>query len=211
MRAAILFLMTAAAGLAQLENDTITTTAQSADPGKMDQASVRVCVAAEDGVGLDEVLGAVQSLGISERNLVTAGADPGWYCPYPEPPKLYTLWQFTYSVPLTKIQQALAALVRAKAAPPPGLYMGYGVEAGWSAAAECALPTLLSQARRHAETVAAAAGLRVGAVVALSDGSTVDLSSGGIGTPMLAMVGAPMGQQTASLGCQVVAQFKLLR
>src|SRR4051812_35581468 len=101
MRTAILLLLASAAAFAQLDNDTITVTAMQADPGQTDQASVSVCLAAEIGTGLDEVLAPLHELGISERNLVTAGNGPGGNCPYPEASeKRYTWWQFAYSAPL---------------------------------------------------------------------------------------------------------------
>jgi hypothetical protein len=212
MRAAILLLLASAAAFAQLDNDTITITALQPDPGQTYQASVSVCLAAEIGTGLDEVLAPLHGLGISERNLVSAGGVQGWYCPYTEPSeKPYVWWQFAYSAPLRTIQQTFATLAQTKASLRPGLYLAYAVERDWSAAPECAVPTLLSQARRHAENVAAAAGLRVGAVVALSDG-TVDVSYGSVGASASALAAANMITTTVSVArCQVIAQFKLLR
>jgi len=213
MRAAILLLLVSTAAFAQLDNDTITITALQAVSGQRDEASVSVCLVAEIGTGLDEVLATLQGLGVSERNLVEAGAERGWYCPYPEPWKNFVWWQFTYSTPVTRIQETFGALARTTTSLSPGLYLGYGVERDSSAAPECAVPTLLSQARRQAENVAAAAGLRVGPILALSDG-TVDPTYVGvgasIGSPALAQAGA-MIRQVLTPACQVIAQFKLLR
>jgi hypothetical protein len=212
MRTAILLLLASAAAFAQLDNDTITITALQATPAQTDQVSVSICLVAEIGTGLSEVLAPLQSLGISERNLVAAGSSPGSYCPYREASeKVYVWWQFAYSAPLKTIQQTFAALARTKASLGPRLSLGYGVGTDWSQTQECAVPTLLSQARRQAENIAAAAGLRVGAVVALSDG-TVDPSYAGLGAQVATPPGAPLIDQILTAPpCQVIAQFKLLR
>jgi hypothetical protein len=217
MRAATLLVLFVTPVFAQLETDTITIDTVSPVLWQRGQLSVGICVSAKAGKTIDEVLAAVKGLPISERDL--QAVDQNWNqsnCQIPDftDPALRLYWRFAYSVPIAKLTETLAALARLSGAAPSGFSMAYEVESRRNGAAlECAFPTLVSQARRHAEAVAGAAGLRVGAAVAMSDGGDIEPAQGETGAPFLQQAGnagiamAPITIPT----CNATVQFKLLR
>jgi len=114
---------------------------------------------------------------------------------------------------VAKVKETVAALRGMRAKLPAGWHVTYSLQSQWPGGQECAMPTLVSEARRHAENIAAAMAARVGPIVALSDDLSVELSAIGtpaamVGQPQLAMVDTVLTPMPA---CVAVVQFKLLR
>ena len=138
------------------------------------QLSVFVTLMAPVNVGLDQVLATLSEAGITASELsdvysvynpLTAGL-VAWQ------------WRFTRIIGFDKLQATQTALrgIKAKLAPvmgnPP---LTYQVSSYANAPVQsCSYSSLLSDARRQADTIAAAAGLRAGSILSLSDGSSMD-------------------------------------
>jgi hypothetical protein len=217
MRLATLFFLAAVAASAQLDNDTITVAVESEYLPQAARISIGVCVAAELGKGFDEVLGVIQGVGLSERNLVSADVWGGGACPDPgSSGQPFVYWSFSDSRPIAKLKETIASLSRLSAAAPPGFSVGHRIDSSRSEnASECPVPTLVSQARRHADAVSGAAGLRVGAVLALSDGTSIENAEPSLVLYEMGIPGSggPPGPSVIAVvpGCTITVKFKLLR
>ena len=224
MRTLYLLVVLCTAAFAQLDSDTITIAAigQTA-VFQPDEVRVWVYVDAIQGTDLAGVLTALAGVPVTERDLISVGQPAGVIIgcfPGAGGCKATTPWTFSFTTPLVKLKETLATLARVAAARQPGISVSYSFssEGSNAAAPECAYPTLISQARRHAENVAAAAGLRVGAIVAMSDGS-----GGGHTNPQGAVVAifdpltsVPSAWFASTIpapspACTAVVQYKLLR
>lgn len=161
------------AAFGQIDPDTITVVSRSSvAPAGPDTVSYDVDVTAASEKGLDEVLKVLAGVGVTERDLagvsssrsVTVCIPAGRGCN----PAPALDWSFRFSSPVAKLPDTLKALAQ----PTPGMTISYSATSGGlSPAPECAYPTLISQARRHAENLAAVAGVRLGKITALSDGT----------------------------------------
>jgi hypothetical protein len=211
MRLIATFLLTAGLALAQLDSDTITIVSRSpattVPPGSI-AVNLQITVPVE--MSLDDVLAAVSTLGLTERDLVIANA-----------PNFTRTWGFQFTTPLAGLKDTLAKLSQAGSTQPK-VSVSYSVySADTSAAPDCAYPTLISQARRYAENVATAAGVRLGRIVALADAP-----AGGVGFPTAVariydpFVGIPLmfaspwfdtPAPVIPTSCGVAVQFQLLR
>jgi hypothetical protein len=222
MRMLATLLLTAGLALAQLDTDTITIVARSpatsVPPGSI---SVSLSVRPADGTSLDDVLAVVSGVGLTERDLIGVDAPTvnacfqfGTTCtPTPS-------WRFQFTAPLASLKDTLGKLGRIGGGK-SGISVSYSVNStDTSTAPDCAYPTLVSQARRYAENVATAAGVRVGRVVALADSPLVgsnaiptlayrsgDFSQLYTGVFLAAVQPTPIFQTS----CGVAVQFQLLR
>jgi hypothetical protein len=206
------------AAFAQLHSDTIsiTATGQTALP-QPDQVTVSVSVYAGSELGFEQVAKILAGIAVTELNLISVERPTTRVCARECSP--VTLWRFGLTEPLSKLNETLRALARIETAQPSGVENSYSVSSSVSSAAtqECAYPILISQARRHAGNIAAAAGLRVGAIVAMSDGtgaaqaesSAVPTAAFRTGDFSSARWFSP--PPVATPGCTAVVEFQLLR
>jgi hypothetical protein len=155
--------------------------------------TVSLMVFADVSVGLDQIVQAIAPAGVSAADLLGVGQAFGGQAQ----------WTFSYSAPLSKWKDTVAALARARDAKHPGVTVDYSVFGGAGAAPECAQPTLVSQARRRAQDVAAAAGVGVGPLTAVSD----QAPQAGTAVAVFAVLSAAPYPWFALPGCSVVAQF----
>lgn len=214
---------------AQLDTNTVTVTATRTYDLQPDQVQLYVTLTAPVAVGLDEILAQLEGSGITAANL------NGVYTPYSNASDEYhgySQWSFTPTVGFDKLKAALAALSRlqitaGKFMESPALRFDVGgtkISYALLAAHACPFPTLIDDARRQADAMAAAAGMRTGAIVSLSDGSSVDpiaagpiagfSAAGGAGGPFFLPGGfspsaGPIGT-IFSPGCSLTVQFELL-
>jgi len=218
MRAVILMLLGAGAAIGQLNDDTVTVLAGSTIFGLPDKAPVTVCVAAELGKGFDEVLSAVSAAGVTERDFTyaqPANGSTSWGCPWVSPGSVsYVYWNFSVWAPLSKLKETLAALAGLPRSPKPGLVVNYAIGnpmVSSTVLAECAVPTLMAQARRHAENLAAAAGRQLGSIRAMSDGTDIaDPVTFTVTVPSTVVSRIPTDTLNAPT-CVLAVEFKLLR
>jgi len=224
MRTLCFLLVAAAAAFGQVDPDTITIVSRSsASPVGPNTVSYDVDVTAVAGKELDEVLKALTGAGVTERDLIGVSSSGYSVCVpsvrgcNPTP----TLdWSFRFSSSIARLPETLKALAQPA---PDGMTVSYSASSGGtSAPPECAYPTLISQARRHAENLAAAAGVRVGRVTALSD--TAEEMTGAVlsvirvgdfsqSIPAVGFVSFLLGPPAyiPPAACAVAVQFQLLR
>jgi len=229
MRTICLFLALAGLASAQLDDQTITVTATStpATASRADRFFVTMEVTAALGASLDEVLKTVSATGVTEQDLSYVSEPRGGpLCPTPPPGCLSSpstiRWGFSFTAPIAKATTVLSTLQQLSSRTSPAMPISIWVQgsgpAATPAAPDCAYPTLISQARRQAESLAAASGARVGQVLAMSDAPASAYPVGAILVPtaVLRLVdfsSSMLGDATPTYvpSCAVVVQFKLLR
>jgi hypothetical protein len=159
------------------------------------RVSVTLNVTADVSVGLDQIVQAVAATGVSAADLFGVGQSGSGQAQ----------WMFSYTAPLSKWKDTLAALAKARDAKHTGITVDYFISAEPAPAPECAQPTLLSQARRTAQDIAAAAGVALGPLTAVSDAPAL----GGTAVAVFAVLN-PFPRAFAPPGCSAVAQFSIL-
>ena len=208
-------LLSAPVAFAQLDNDTITVTASRQASLPADQALVGVTVSAPPEVPLEDVLALIGPAGFNMANLT------GTYS------LVATQWSFSRAVSFDRVSSTLAALAAARdagAQKDPRIDIAYYLQGAQvsdqvRAAHPCVFPSLLSDAQRQAQNIAAAAGVRVGSIVAMSDSGGVQ---GVIGYVLPAVRLGDFSQWfSPSLGsfllgsapptCVITVQFRLVR
>jgi hypothetical protein len=191
VRRLLLFLACCPAALAQRDSNVLTVTATRNLNLQPDQATLMVNVTTSVNTSLDDVLAALQPTkitvasfafvgtafsGSASGNSLAAGVlNEGW------------MWTFTPTVPLPGLPAALASLAKAQpvlsqSSNPMDLeyyVQGASLSSQLLASNPCPYTAVFSDAQTQAQKVAAAAGITLGPVVALSDGSgTVGQLSG---------------------------------
>jgi hypothetical protein len=224
MRFAILFL-TCGLAFAQLETNTLTITASRNVSVVPDQVLYGVSLTTDLSATLDDAIAQLAGTGITAANFtyVTSSGDSAKSVD----------WAFELVVPFSKMKDTVAAL--------SGLRTKLGVRntsraLTFSAVTErtssdaqsqgCPLTSLVNDARREAERIAAAAGVRLGGIVGLSDGSGSNIPTaanriGGSVAAFYPAFGVPVGGfglisflpgpvTARPSGCALMVQFRLL-
>jgi uncharacterized protein YggE len=198
-----LFLTSASLLFGQLDSDTVTIQASRSVNLTPDQIIFTVSVSAGPTTSLDQIAAALANSGIAASNFVgvTGGADN----------QSPLQWLFTLAAPLSKIKATIAtltALQQSIAQNNSGLTLMFQVQ-GTQFSPEsiqsqtCAAKDLVAAAQTQAQNVAAVAGLYVGSIVAISDGS----STAAVQT--FAVTG--LWYNPRPPGCFLEVKFKLLR
>jgi uncharacterized protein YggE len=157
----------------QLDSNSITVSASRNASLQPDQAVFAVTVETGIGTSLDDVVASLQGSGITGANLSSV-ATPNQYSLTPLVPTLQ--WVFTLPAPLTKTKETLAsltALQQSIAKLNNGMtlsfyILGTQVSQQLAQSQTCSIPALVADATAHAQTLAAAGGLTLGAIVAMS-------------------------------------------
>ena len=176
---------------------------------------VQVSVAPD--TGLDDVLAMLKGTGITAGNLTGVYETPVQTGPYVQVDPTAT-WIFQTTISLSDLQSTIATLTQLQKS--SGSKLSFDV-AGTRASSlpSCPLTALVSDARKQADTMASAAGIKVGLIVSVSDTPPV-----GVGVPV-AMFGylGTSGLSPATLtrtfvstvvsspppSCSLTVQFKL--
>jgi hypothetical protein len=230
-RICVILVAAASLSAAALDNNTVTVTATRSLNLTPDQVFIYVTLWTAPDAGLDDALAKLQGTGITADSLTSVG--PG-YVSFLNGAlnPAYTQWTFLLSIPFSKLKDTLAALTQAQKnvgtiQGQPALNAnvgGVGISAASQAAQPCPLTALVSDARRQANAMAAAAGMKTGAIVAVGDGillegavpyavpsavfRTGDFASGllgGIGSSSSVIVGQPQPS------CSLTVQFQLVQ
>jgi len=196
MRTLSLAILLAAKSLcaATLDNNTVTVTATRTINLQPDQVLFYVSVLTLQDAGLDDVLAKLKGTGITGEHL--NGVSPAYVSAIPSGAvnPATALWTFILPVSFANMKQTMLALAQAQSG--LGSLQGaqvltysafetrYSQEA--QAAQPCPLSALVSDARKQADVMAAAAGMKTGAIVSVSDGSSLD-GTGPIGAPAASM------------------------
>jgi hypothetical protein len=204
----------------QLDSDTVTIQASRSVKLTPDQVIFYVSISAGASTRLDQVVAALSSLGITAANLSSVAGGTDNQSP------LY--WDFTLAAPLTKMKATIAsltALQQSAAQNNSGMTLMFQVQGSQVSSdliqsQACSIKDLVADAQAQAQNVAAAAGLAIGPIVAISN-----LSSGGTASSYLdsflfnGYVGVtfptfPSGFTTivsTPLICSLEVKFKLLQ
>jgi membrane-bound inhibitor of C-type lysozyme len=199
-------------GLGQGAPGSIAITAQAtpvnAAPTRL---AIYLTVSADVVVALDNILQTVARLGVSAADLVSVSQPfVGRVCAVGNiaAPCNPVQWTFRFSAPLSKSKDTFTILAQVRDSSHFGMTIDYSVSADVAPAPECALPTLVSQARKRAQDVAAAAGVGLGALNAVSDGPAQTVLTPAVRTGDFALGYAQFVTPVAS-GCSATAQFAI--
>ena len=217
----ILFLILAAAAFGQNDDHTLTLTVTRNVTATPDQVVFDIAASAPPDKTLTDVVGLLTGTGITAPDLsyVTGvGVE-------------VATWNFALSSPFSKMKETIATLAATaqRIASQKAASMKFLVSSQRTSAeaqeAACPLTTLLSDARREADRVATAAGVRLGRIVGLSKvpGTTTSVFAVLTATsrnailydPNTTLLGAVIGVPQVSVSppptsCSMVVQFALL-
>jgi len=208
------FLAVPLLAFAQFDDNTITVTASRQFNLQPDQVVIGVNVYAVPTVALDDVVAALTGSGITAANLSYVYTFTGQSLPVE--------WTFTLAVSFASLKATLASLASAQLNAAKGsimqvtYYIQYAqVSDQLQAANPCPFPALVADAQTQAQKTARAMGLKVGAVLAISDSS-----SGAIGYARAGdfsqslIIYDPLSLQPAytysSPTCSMTVQFQLI-
>jgi hypothetical protein len=231
-------LMLPLAAFGQLDDNTLTVTSSRALTFQPDQVAISVTASFESTAALDDVLAAVASAGITLANLSNVST---YNLPLNAGQNRQTNeWFFVLQVPFSKLGGELTSLgavqqsIGKNSARSLSYYVqGTQVSPQLSATGVCPYAALFQDAGAQAQTLASAAGVMLGPVVAVSDGSSVYPAIGvavGYLVPTAAfrvgdfqiadpLLGAPVASFSGVLGltasaqttCTLSVQFRLQR
>jgi uncharacterized protein YggE len=164
---------------ANLDPNTVTVTATRPLSIQPDQALIYISLMASQDAGLDDVLAKLKPAGVTAANLSGVGGPISnpfpvdasfaqWYFLLPLP---FTTMKDTVTV-LTQLQTSLGSVQGSQAL--TFSVVGTQISDDARAAQPCPLAALVSDARKQADAMAAAAGIRTGAILSMSDGSSTD-------------------------------------
>jgi hypothetical protein len=165
------FLAAASVAFGQLDSDTITIQASRSTNFTPDQIAFNVAVAADPATSLDQVVAALASSGVTAANLSGLSGAQDVHSPLQ--------WTFSLAVPFAKMKATIAALTALQqsfAQNPGSMTLAFAVQ-GLQYSMQliqtqtCAAKDLFADALAQAQPLATLAGLAIGPVVALSDGS----------------------------------------
>jgi uncharacterized protein YggE len=171
---------------AQLDSNSITVTASRGTNLQPDQVVLAVNVDTTMDASLNDVVAVLQNAGITLSNLAgvrTVG--PYTLPPSPVPPLTQIEWTFGLPVPISKLGDTSAALRTIQQNVTTG-NKGWGlsfnvqgtqVSMALQQSQVCSYPDLIADARAQAQKMAAAAGMNVGNVLAISSGVSTPQSS----------------------------------
>ena len=182
-----------------------------------DQVVFNVTVNSSFNTGLDDVLAAVQSAGITSGNFSNLSNSGDNRAPLQ--------WWFSLTVPIAKWRATvtlLTALQQSINKNNSGMQLSFGVQSLQSSTASsqaqsCSPTDLVAGAQAQAQKVAAAAGLFVGQIIAISDGSSGAWGTVGVPTffaesgGFASILVGEWFNTSAFSNCVAEVKFKLLR
>lgn len=208
-----LVLTSASLVFGQLDSDTVTIQASRYANLRPDQVVFSVSVTASSNTSLDQIVAALANSGITTASNfvgVTGGTDN----------QSPLQWLFSLAAPLAKIKATVAsltALQQSIAQNNSGITLSFQVQ-GSQVSSDlfqsqvCAAKDLVADAQTQAQNVAVAAGLAIGPIVAISDGSSA------AGTFTFTAPVSRLGDfsglswfNPTPPGCYLEIKFKLLR
>ena len=195
----------ASLAIAQLDPYTLTVTATRSISIQPDQARLVIYVDADPSVGLNDILNLVQSVGLTQTSLLNV------YTASLGPPQSQALeWAFSLTVPYTSLKNTLSQLGTLQAAQQTSGFMvtfqvtGVVVSPQLQASQTCQTAALVSDATAQAQALSQAAGLGLGPISSITDGST--------GAAPASVAGVYLFTPSApSLACTAVVKFKLIQ
>lgn len=169
---------------AQLDSNSITVSASNNATLQPDQAVFSVSVTSPLTVGLDDILTALAGSGITSANF-SGVSTQSLYLVVNQPPTPTLVWLFSVTSPLTSTKATVASLTTLEqniAKANNGLTLSFSivgtqVSQQLAQSQTCSLASLIASATTQAQALAAAAGLQLGAILALSSSTSNVVSS----------------------------------
>jgi len=199
----ILSLAIASAAFGQLDSNSISITASRSVILQPDTARISATVTTAPDANLDDVLAGLQGSGISAGNLIGVSTV-----------NRSLAWNFSLTVPIAQTKDTLASLSALKLN-----FSVTGVQVSEAATPACPRSDLIADATAQARKLAAAAGLTVGRILAVSDNplqvaAVVPTAAERSGSFSF-LIGLPSVQQFLSpsprFTCSLTVQFALGR
>lgn len=174
----LLFLSCCSLAFAQLDSNSITVSASNNASLQTDQAVFSVSVTSPLTTGLDDVLTALAGSGITAANFSGVQTIYSSFGTQSSAPML--VWSFSETSPLTNTKTTVASLTTLQqniAKTKNGLALSFtivGTQVSQQLAQSqtCSLSSLITSATTQAQNLAAAAGLHLGAILALSSSTS---------------------------------------
>lgn len=170
---------------AQLDSNSITVSASNSVTLQPDQAVFSISVTTPLTTGLDDVLAALAGSGITVSTFSGVTTQTSYSSTGLQLPTTTLIWQFNLTSPLTNTTATVASLTTlqqniAKAG--NGLTLsfsivGTAVSQQLAQSQTCSLSSLVTSATTQAQALAAAPGLQLGAILALSSSTSNTTSS----------------------------------
>jgi len=222
-RVVLLVAAIAAPVFAQTDTNGLTVTANRPLSVQPDQQVLQVNVSSTLNAGLDDVLAAIASAGIKATDLSGVSGPTTQYSSGNAQTQVLH-WSFRFPVPLATVKSTIAALdslmqtIGGKNSGWSLQFYGTGLQVSQEALAtqQCSIPALIADARAQAQKTAAATGVALGPIVAISDGQSAPAA-----TPVVVWGGVVSGEIFSGLiflspapspppACSVVVKFSLL-
>jgi len=215
-----LLILTVSGAFAQLDSNSVTVTATRSTTPQPDQVLFGVTVQSGLSTNLDDVVAALHGSGITAANFAGVSMAPNLvFTGGPQlPPTVMApplQWLFALPAPLAKIKDTIAtltALQKSIAQQNSGLTLSFSVQ-GTQISAQlqqsqaCPISDLLADAQAQAQKLAGAAGLSLGAVLAMASGTSASGSAGSV-VAYAALLSAPPVLPTV---CSMTVKFAMLR
>ncbi len=224
MRKGLVFflpLLSCALAFGQLDSNSITVTASNNASLQPDEALFSVSVTSSQTTGLDDVLAALQPVGVTVGNFSGVSTQPsatlivGGLSTTSAPT---LIWSFTLPAPLANTKATVATLTSLQqniAKANSGLTMAFSiagtqVSQQLSQSQTCSLPALITAATTQAQTLAAAGSLTLGSILAMSSST-----SNAVYTPTNVIAGpgyvSSSGGTSVPPPCAVTVKFNATR
>jgi len=201
--------LTASSVFGQLDSDTVTIQASRLVNPTPDQFVFYLSVSASPSTTLDRVVAALSPTGItaSDFDSMYGGADS----------QSSLQWSFTLAVPFTKTTSTIASLIALEQSIGQNdsgmslMFQGTHVSSQAIQWQSCAAKDLVADAQAQAQNLAAAAGLALGPILAISDGSSGRPAGTYVANAWFSVSSFLLGYTTTPSGCYLEVKFKLLR
>ncbi|HLK51449.1 MAG TPA: hypothetical protein VKT49_25085 [Bryobacteraceae bacterium] len=160
--------------LSQIATNSVTVTATQSASVQPDVVILAVTVNSGPDKGLDDIVAAVQSVGINASNFAWLGFPSPVPISQTAKPQPQLEWNFQLPIAITKVKDtsaALAALAQSISADNSGLSLTFsaqGTQVSSSQTPTCSVADLIANARTQAQQLTSAAGLMPGMILALS-------------------------------------------
>lgn len=212
LRTCALLIASAVIGFAQVDSNSVTVTETRPVFATSDQLQFIITVSSTSIIGLDQLLAPISGLSLTAADL--SSLDNQMPEPYQEAASFRLV--VPYSAAQTTIA-ALSALAQTISQNNSGLaldfFSGTAQPSNQSAVSQqCPLTDMLNDARARAQKLARAAGLFLGPVIAVSDGTvSQNAAAPERQAAMIYFLGYPTPQrQQPSVTCSLTVKFRLL-
>jgi uncharacterized protein YggE len=216
-----LLILSLPGAFAQLDSNSVIVSATRSMTQQPDQVLFGVTVQSGLNTSLDDVVAALQGSGITAANFSAVSTAPAYVLigtGGPQPPMVTPMlqWTFALAVQLAKIKDTIATLSGLQqriGQQNNGLTLSFNVQ-GTQVSAQlqqsqvCPTSDLLADATAQAQKLAGAAGLSLGAVLAMSNGTSVPSNVGSAVSIAGALIFAPPVLPSV---CSMAVKFALLR